>query len=89
MKLPYTRAMLHAALSGQLDDVPVEIHPVFKFAVPKSCPDVPAGFLDARGMWAGKAAYDTAARDLSELFNKNFEKFHDVNRDIASAAPGR
>jgi len=89
MKLPYTRAMLHAALSGQLDDVPVEIHPVFKFAVPKSCPDVPASFLNARGMWADKAAYDTAARDLSARFNKNFEKFHDVNRDIASAAPGR
>ena len=58
MKLPYTRAMLRAALSGQLNDVPLEIHPVFKVAVPKSCPEVPASFLDARGMWADKAAYD-------------------------------
>jgi phosphoenolpyruvate carboxykinase (ATP) len=89
MKLPYTRAMLHAALSGRLNDVPVEVHPVFKVAVPKSCPDVPASFLDARGMWADKAAYDQAAQDLSARFNKNFEKFHDVNRAIVSAAPGR
>jgi phosphoenolpyruvate carboxykinase (ATP) len=89
MKLPYTRAMLRAALSGQLNDVPVETHPVFKVAVPKSCPDVPASFLDARGMWADKAAYDKAAQDLSARFNKNFEKFHDVNRAIVSAAPGR
>jgi phosphoenolpyruvate carboxykinase (ATP) len=88
MKLAYTRAMLNAALSGQLNDVPVEIHPVFKVAAPKSCPDVPAGFLDARGMWPDKEAYDRAARDLSARFNKNFEKFQNVNREIVSAAPG-
>jgi phosphoenolpyruvate carboxykinase (ATP) len=89
MKLPYTRAMLHAALSGQLNDVPVEIHPVFKVAVPKSCPDVPAGFLDARGMWAHQTEYDQAAQDLSARFNRNFEKFRGVNCAIVGAAPGR
>ncbi len=88
MKLPYTRAMLNAALSGALKDVPVEVHPVFKVAVPKSCLGVPPGFLDARGMWADKAAYDKAARDLSARFNKNFEKFADVKSEITGAAPG-
>ena len=89
MKLPYTRAMLHAALTGRLNDVPMETHPVFKVAVPKTCPEVPASFLDARGMWADKPAYDRAAQDLSRRFNKNFEKFADVNREIMAAAPGR
>ncbi|HEY2012451.1 MAG TPA: phosphoenolpyruvate carboxykinase (ATP) [Bryobacteraceae bacterium] len=88
MKLPYTRAMLNAALSGALRNVPVEIHPIFKVAVPKSCPDVPPTFLDARGMWADKTAYDKAARDLSSRFNKNFEKFADVKNEIVGAAPG-
>jgi phosphoenolpyruvate carboxykinase (ATP) len=87
MKLPHTRAMLNAALSGALKDVLVEVHPVFKVAVPKSCPDVPPSFLDARAMWADKAAYDRAARDLSGRFNKNFTKFADVKSDIAAAAP--
>jgi len=89
MKLPYTRAMLNAALAGQLDGVAMETHPVFKVAVPKSCPDVPPGFLDARGMWADKTAYDKAAQDLSSRFNRNFEKFADVNREVAAASPGR
>ena len=46
--------MLNAALNGWLDDVPVERHPVFGVPVPKTCPGVPATFLDARGMWADK-----------------------------------
>jgi phosphoenolpyruvate carboxykinase (ATP) len=87
MKLRYTRAMLNAALSGELKDGAMVTHPVFKVAVPVSCPGVPAHCLDARGMWADKAAYDKAARDLSNRFHKNFEKFHAVNREIAEAAP--
>jgi len=87
MKLPYTRAMLNAALSGELHGVPTVGHPVFKVAVPTECPGVPAEFLDARGMWADKAAYDEAARDLSGRFNKNFAKFQAVEREIAEAAP--
>jgi phosphoenolpyruvate carboxykinase (ATP) len=87
MKLRYTRAMLNAALSGELKNVPSETHPVFRVAVPKSCPGVPAQFLDARGMWADKTAYDKAAQDLSNRFNKNFEKFSHVSVEIAQAAP--
>jgi phosphoenolpyruvate carboxykinase (ATP) len=89
MKLPYTRAMLNAVLAGQLQDVPTEPHPVFKVAVPKECPGVPAGFLDARGMWADKSAYDQAANNLAARFNKNFEKFSGVGLEIAASAPGR
>jgi phosphoenolpyruvate carboxykinase (ATP) len=87
MKLRYTRAMLNAALSGELRGVAMVTDPVFKVAVPATCPGVPAEFLDARGMWADKSAYDKAARDLSSRFNKNFEKFQAVEREIAEAAP--
>jgi phosphoenolpyruvate carboxykinase (ATP) len=87
MKLPYTRAMLNAALSGDLNGVATEPHPVFGVAVPKACPGVPAQFLDARGMWHDKDAYDRAARDLSARFNKNFEKFGGVSQEILAAAP--
>ena len=87
MKLAYTRAMLNAVLAGEMKDVPVAAHPVFKVLVPQSCPGVPATFLDARGMWADKHAYDKAARDLAGRFARNFEKFTDVNREIVDAAP--
>ncbi|PWU11684.1 MAG: phosphoenolpyruvate carboxykinase (ATP) [Terriglobia bacterium] len=87
MKLAYTRAMLNAALSGELKNVPMAEHPVFRVAVPQSCPGVPPQFLDARGLWADKNAYDHAARDLAGRFNNNFAKFSGVSREIAEAAP--
>ena len=87
MRLPYTRAMLTAALEGQLDDVPMEPHPFFKTMVPKGCPHVPPDFLDPRGMWGDKAAYDRAALDLSGRFGKNFEKFSDVAPEVLEAGP--
>ncbi len=89
MKLPYTRAMLDAVLSGALTDMPAEVHPVFGVAVPTSCPGVPAQFLDARGMWAHKEAYDCAAHDLAALFNRNFEKFSGVSPEVLAAGPAR
>jgi phosphoenolpyruvate carboxykinase (ATP) len=87
MKLAYTRAMLNAALSGELNQVPMTPHPVFQVEVPQSCPGVPAGVLDARGMWSDKTGYDHAAKDLAARFNKNFEKFTGVSREILEAAP--
>jgi len=87
MKLPYTRAMLNAAIRGELNDVPAVPHPVFKVLVPQSCPGVPAEILDARGMWKDGAAYDRAAQDLAARFNQNFAKFDSVGNGVAQAAP--
>ena len=87
MKLTCTRGMLNAALAGELNHVPAVEHPIFRVAVPQSCPGVPAHVLDARGMWADKTAYDHAARDLASRFTKNFAKFSGVSKEIADAAP--
>jgi phosphoenolpyruvate carboxykinase (ATP) len=87
MSLKFTRAMVNAAIAGQLDNVPGEPHPVFGVTVPKSCPGVPAEILDARGQWKDKAAYDKAAADLSARFKKNMEKFGHVAEPIMEAAP--
>jgi phosphoenolpyruvate carboxykinase (ATP) len=87
MSLTHTRALVNAAVSGQLDKVPVEPHPVFRVLVPRSAPGVPAKVLDARGQWKDAAAYDRAAEDLSTRFRKNFEKFGHVAEEILEAAP--
>ncbi len=88
MKLAYTRAMVNAAVEGELSDVPVRQDPVFQVHVPQFCPGVPNEFLDARGLWAGKDAYDRAAAGLAARFRRNFEsKFGAVGADIAAAGP--
>ena len=88
MKLKYTRAMITAALEGNLDAVNYETHPVFGMAIPTSCPDVPSEILNPRNTWEDKAAYDNKARFLAGLFVKNFEKYASgVGVEILEAAP--
>ncbi|MEP6619447.1 MAG: phosphoenolpyruvate carboxykinase (ATP), partial [bacterium] len=75
MKLGYTRAMVHAALDGSLNDVKTRTDPVFGLAIPQVVSTVPTEVLDPRGTWSDAAAYDTQAKKLAEMFRKNFEKF--------------
>ena len=48
MALAHTRALLRAALTGQLADVPFAPDPVFGLAVPATCPGVPDRCCAAR-----------------------------------------
>ncbi|MCC6294941.1 MAG: phosphoenolpyruvate carboxykinase (ATP) [Bryobacterales bacterium] len=87
MSLPHTRAMVNAAIAGQLDGVAAEPHPVFGVLTPKQCPGVPGSLLDARAQWASPEAYDTAAAELARRFRKNFERFGAVDAAITKAGP--
>lgn len=88
MKLSYTRAMLTAALNGELDNVEYTKHNVFGVMMPTTCPNVPSEILNPRNTWADAAAYDAKANHLAELFNKNFAQYADgVSDEIKAAAP--
>ncbi|MCX6323400.1 MAG: phosphoenolpyruvate carboxykinase (ATP) [Sphingobacteriales bacterium] len=88
MKLPYTRAMITAALEGKLDQVEFEAHPVFGMLMPTSCPDVPAEILNPRNTWADKDSYDSKAKVLGAEFINNFKKYaNGVSEEILAAAP--
>jgi phosphoenolpyruvate carboxykinase (ATP) len=88
ISLPYTRALINAALGGHLDSVLYETDPVFGLKVPTTCPEVPSEILNPRNTWADKAAYDAKAKQLAEYFNKNFAKYADfANEEIRNAAP--
>jgi phosphoenolpyruvate carboxykinase (ATP) len=88
MPIKVTRALLDAALSGALKTQPMRTDPVFGFAVPTSLPGVEPGILNPRETWADKAAYDTQARTLVDMFNKNFAKFEvHVDNAVRAAAP--
>jgi phosphoenolpyruvate carboxykinase (ATP) len=88
MKLSYTRAMITAALLGQLNEVSYEKMPFFDLAFPTSCPDVPTELLNPRNTWADKSAYDQTAAHLATKFVENFEQFAaQTDQNILSAAP--
>ena len=87
MDLPHTRAMLAAALSGSLTDVPFTAHPVFGLAVPETCPGVPSKVLDPRRMWSDGAAYDQAAQELAARFQENFKQFASASAEVRAAGP--
>jgi phosphoenolpyruvate carboxykinase (ATP) len=75
MSLPLTRAMLHAALEGLLNDVPYTTDPIFGVQVPLKCPGVPDAVLQPRLSWSDSAAYDAAARKLADMFRAEWLKY--------------
>ncbi len=75
IKLAYTRALVRAALAGDLDDVPTSFDGIFGLAVPSRAPGVPSSLLNARGTWSDTAAYDATARKLAGMFHANFARF--------------
>jgi phosphoenolpyruvate carboxykinase (ATP) len=74
MSLKVTRALLNAALNGELDHVETETHPILKLKMPKSCPGVDSAILNPRNTWADKADYDATAEKLRDMFRDNFKK---------------
>jgi phosphoenolpyruvate carboxykinase (ATP) len=87
-KIAHSRAVVRAAIAGDLDDVEYRVDPVFGFEVPTSCPNLPAELLDPRTTWADPGAYDAKAKELGIRFVENFEQFADqAGRDIIEAGP--
>jgi phosphoenolpyruvate carboxykinase (ATP) len=87
MPIAATRALLHAALSGELDRAEYRADPTFGFAVPVSVPGVDAALLDPRSTWRNTAAYDEKAAELARMFRENFERFATAAPGLADAGP--
>ncbi len=88
ISIRYTRAMLNAALRGDLLDVEYTTDPIFGFQVPKTCPDVPDSVLDPASSWPDREAYMKRYRGLASRFIDNFKKFADgTPPEIAAAGP--
>ncbi len=88
MKLKHTRAMIRAAMSGELDDAAMHRDPVFGLHSPITCTDVPENLLIPAKAWEDKEAFYVAVSKLANLFNSNFEQFeHEANTAMRQAAP--
>lgn len=93
MELKYTRAMIHAALSGKLGLYTYDtyhIHSVFGVAQPRQCPGVPTSVLSPRATWNNDDTYYNTAFKLTNAFRENFKKFESyANEEIRRGGPQR
>ena len=88
MDITHTRAMLNAALAGELDNVPMREDPVFRIQVPETCPGVPSAVLNPMNTWSDPAAYRDKAKELAHAFHDNFVQFEKgVSQGVKDAAP--
>jgi phosphoenolpyruvate carboxykinase (ATP) len=88
MAIPHTRAMIRAALAGNIAEASLTADPVFGLRVPESIPGVPHETLNPRATWADPKAYDAQATKLAGMFRENFKRYADlVGDDVQAAAP--
>jgi phosphoenolpyruvate carboxykinase (ATP) len=88
IRIKWTRALLNAALSGDLDDVVYVTDERFGFKIPATCDGVPSEILQPRSTWPSTKRYDNVANVLVQMFNENFENFAEgCNEEVKAAAP--
>ena len=87
MKLSYTRAMVTAALNGELEKAEFVTDPYFGVAVPTSCPNVPEELMIPANTWKDNAAYEAKAKEMARSFVENFKKYNKMPADVVAAGP--
>ncbi len=88
ISIRYTRALLNAALNGNLANVKYNTDPIFGFEVPATCPNVPDEVLNPSSSWGDAKEYDRRYKDLAMRFKQNFGKFTDgTPQEVIDAGP--
>jgi phosphoenolpyruvate carboxykinase (ATP) len=82
-----TRAMVSAALSGDLDNVKFSPHPIFKVLIPETVPNVSSEILNPESTWSDRDAYYHQANKLAKLFQENFRRYHLEDENMLKAQP--
>ena len=88
IKIKWTRALLNAALRGDLDDVVFVKDQRFGFSVPTTCEGVPDSILQPRQTWSDKKKFDNVADLLARMFIENFEQYKEgCSDEVMSSSP--
>ena len=93
MDIGLTRAIVHAALQGELKAAETVEDKHFHLQVPVSCPGAEdATILQPRNTWKDKEAYDQRARKLAQEFSDHFDKAYGdkgIDPAIRAQCPGK
>lgn len=87
-----TRAMVNAALSGNLDDIECIFNELFHLEIPVFCPGVPSEILNPINTWKDKEDYKKTALKLAAKFSEAFDKAygtHNIENNIVKQCPGK
>ncbi len=87
IKLKYTRAMVTAALNGDLEKGEFVTDKVFGVQVPTAIEGVPSEILITENTWEDKDAYLAKAKELAKMFNENFKKYTHMPKEVVEAGP--
>lgn len=87
MKLSYTRAMVTAALTGDILKSDFVKDPYFGVEVPTTIEGVPSELLIVENTWEDKAEYAKKAKELATSFNNNFKKYTHMSAEVVAAGP--
>ncbi|NQY66735.1 MAG: phosphoenolpyruvate carboxykinase (ATP), partial [Flavobacteriales bacterium] len=88
IKLKYTRRMIKAALSGELNKVEYLQQAIFGLHMPSSCPGIPEEILNPRRSWPNTDDYDEKAFELADAFIENFSNYETSQlQHIMKSAP--
>ncbi len=86
--IKYTRAMVNAAMQGQLDAVESWTDPVFGLSVPLRCPGVPDHLLIPENAWEDREDYHGKRLELAMRFTQHMTGYSGVSRETLQAGPG-
>ncbi|KAF9577725.1 Protein kinase C-like 1, partial [Lunasporangiospora selenospora] len=91
ISLRYSRAIIDAIHSGELDNAEYETYPIFGLQIPKAVTHVPAEVLNPATAWQGaKGDFDETVTKLARLFSENFAKYQDqATEDVIAAGPAK
>lgn len=88
ISIHHTRALLSAALRGDLLEVEYYRDPIFGYEVPRSCPEVPESVLYPADAWPSRKQYQEKYRQLAARFIDNFKKFApEASPEVKAAGP--
>ncbi len=84
-----TRGIIDAILDGSIEKAETKVIPIFNLEVPLALHDVDPTILDPRDTYSDSAEWDKKAKELAELFIKNFAQYtdNDEGKSLVAAGP--
>lgn len=86
MNLKYTRRIIDAIHSGELDQASFFKEEAFGLEIPREVEGVPAEMLQPKLSWKDGKAYDSTAQKLAKLFRENFRTYEDQASESLKSA---